>query len=41
VLAIVAAAILVVQSAFAADPPSKADPGLQNALDHLNQRALA
>ena len=41
VLAIVAAAILVVQSAFAADPPAKADPGLQNALDHLNQRALA
>lgn len=40
-LAIMTSAILVVQSAVAAIPPSKADPGLQNALDHLNQRARA
>ena len=40
-LAIVASAVLVVQSTAAAGPPSKADPGLQNALAHLNQRAVA
>jgi hypothetical protein len=34
-------AILAIQAAVAAGPPSKADPGLQGALDHLNQRALA
>lgn len=35
------ALVLVVQPASAGGPPTKADPGLQNALDHLNQRARA
>lgn len=35
------AAMLVAQSALAGDPPSKADAGRQNALDHLNERARA
>jgi hypothetical protein len=41
VLAALASLILIVQSTLAAGPPEKADPGLQNALDQLNQRALA
>jgi hypothetical protein len=39
-LAVLASLILTAQT-FAAGPPEKADPGLQNALDHLNQRAKA
>lgn len=41
VLAALASLILIAQSTLAAGPPEKADPGLQNALDHLNQRAAA
>lgn len=40
VLAIAATTILA-QSVVGAGPPLKADPGLQNALDHLNDRARA
>ena len=40
ILAIAVSSILV-QSAFGAAPPSKADHGLQNALDQLNARARA
>jgi hypothetical protein len=41
VLAAMASLILIAQSTLAAGPPEKADPGLQNALDALNQRARA
>ena len=41
VLALLASLMLIAQSTIAAGPPEKADPGLQNALDHLNQRAKA
>jgi hypothetical protein len=41
VLAALASLILIAQSTLAAGPPEKAGPGLQNALDHLNQRAPA
>lgn len=40
-LAISASLILTVQATLAGGPPRKADPGLQNALDHVNQRAPA
>jgi hypothetical protein len=41
VSALVASLILIGQSTLAAGPPEKADPGLQNALNHLNERAQA
>ena len=40
-LAVIASLVLTFQAAFAGGPPDKADPGLQNALDALNQRARA
>jgi hypothetical protein len=40
-LALTASLVLTAQAVLAGGPPEKADPGLQNALDHLNQRARA
>lgn len=40
-VAVVASLVLITQSTFGAGPPDKADPGLQNALDALNERARA
>lgn len=40
-LAVLASLILTAQSTLSAGPPEKGDPGLQNALDYLNERARA
>lgn len=41
VLLTVVVSLMLAQSVAGASPPSKADPGLQNALDHLGDRARA
>jgi len=40
-LTVIASLVLTFQAAFAGGPPEKADPGLQNAIDQLNDRARA